>query len=271
MLMITRLLLSLSVALGGYYWIYDPVLAQGVPAARDIAVDSNSKNGSAVGLPATSKTVQKAATRDAVEDAVAKIDGVAVHKTEKPGFSIGALNPFRYIFKPITDVRKEVKNLSHQVNDFNTPLTTMQKPMVGLRQDLVKVQGRMQTLHGDIDGIHHDMRNVEGHIERIDKSLERIAIPVGQLARPVVALQKPVKAVDGQLKALNGDLHEMKDTVGYTTSAIFVAILVLGALVVFGTPVAGLFVYKHRTVIMQKLGQKGTASKTKQPEEAKIS
>lgn len=271
MLMITRLLLSVSVALSGLYCICEPVSAQGAPAVRGIAVEPDSKNGSAVLLPAASRGVQKQATRDAVEDAVAKIDGVGVHKPEKSGFSIGALNPFRYIFKPVTDVRKEVKNLSHQVNDFNTPLTTMQKPMVGLRQDLVKVQGKMQTLHGDINGVHHGMQHVERHIERIDKSLERIAVPVGQLARPVVALQKPVKAVDGQLKSLNGDLHEMKDTLAYTTSAIFVAILVLGALVVFGTPVAGLFVYKHRSVIMQKLGQKGAGPEAKKPDEAKIS
>jgi chromosome segregation ATPase len=266
MLMITRSMISLSVVLSVFVLPQTPGLAQNSKASLQVKDQLQSKTSSV-----SNESLQKAATRDAVEDAVAKIDGVPVRKPEKTGFTISDLNPFKYIFKPITDVRKEVKNLGQQVNDFNTPLTTMQKPMVGLRQDLVEVQGKMQTLHGDIDGVHRGMQHIERHIDRIDTSLGRIAVPVGELAKPVMALQKPVKAVDGQLKALKSDLHEMKDTVTFTTSAIFIAILGLGALVVFGTPVAGLYVLRHKTAIMNKLGQKGPVKEESKAEEVKIS
>ncbi len=271
--MITRVLISIAVAVSGNAIGVTPALAQSPVPNVVNQPQAHSKSDSVSTQPVVERheSLQKAATRDAVEDAVAKIDGVPVRKPEKTGFTIGDLNPFKYIFKPITDVRKEVKNLGQQVNDFNTPLTTMQKPMVGLRQDLVEVQGKMQTLHGDIDGVHRGMQHIERHIDRIDTSLGRIAVPVGELAQPVMALQKPVKAVDGQLKALKSDLHEMKDTVTFTTSAIFIAILGLGALVVFGTPVAGLYVLRHKTAIMNKLGQKGPVKEESRAEEAKIS
>ncbi|MBK9621514.1 MAG: hypothetical protein IPO31_20240 [Candidatus Obscuribacter sp.] len=91
----------------------------------------------------------------------------------------------------------------------------------------------MQTLHGDIDGVHRGMQHIERHIDRIDTSLGRIAVPVGELAKPVMALQKPVKAVDGQLKVPSKVIARDEGHSYIHNFSYFIAILGLGALVIF--------------------------------------
>jgi len=206
----------------------------------------------------TAKQPEKPKMKEVTGEAVGQVDGIKLDKDadkpEKEGFTIGDLNPFKWIFKPVTDTQKEVRKLSKQITKMETPITSLQKPMVGLRQDMVTVSGQMGGIRDGITDVNGKMHDVNGSLGRVEHSLNKIYTPVVKLKEPVVEMAKPVRNMHGNIQTLRSDMHGMKEVVSFTSTAILVAVLGIGALVVIGTPIAGLLVWKHRSTIMRKLG-----------------
>ncbi|MBX9671405.1 MAG: hypothetical protein K2X93_27700 [Candidatus Obscuribacterales bacterium] len=70
----------------------------------------------------------------------------------------------------------------------------------------------------------------------------------------LVAMSGPVKNVNSSIKSLTSDMKGLKETVTFTTTAIFVAVLGIGLLIVVGTPIAGFVVWRNRVSIMKLVG-----------------
>lgn len=222
--------------------------------------------------PAQGKTAEKAPSSEEVKAAagdqaktdqamiegVNKVDGVEVDPKAfegKKGFSVGDLNPIRWIFKPVIDMQERIVHLEKQIMRLEAPIASLQKPMVGLREDMVKVQDQMTVMHSDIGNIHHGMNTVDKRLSHVESQLDKIYTPVAQLKEPVIALQRPVSGVGSQLTTLKTDLKELKNVVSLTTTLILVAVIGVGLLIVIGTPIAALFAWRHRRTIIEKLGE----------------
>ena len=207
--------------------------------------------------PAT-QAMKEAVHKEIKAEAVGEVDGVPLDKKdmkpEKKGFSIGDLNPLKWIFKPITDVRKEVKTLGKQMTQIETPITDLQEPTVGLHQDLVNVQGQVSQVRTGIHGIHNKMGGVDKRLGRMEHKLTQIYQPIAELNDPVRGISEPVKRLHGNMVSITKDLNGTKSVIGSMSSAIIAAVVIIGLLVVVGTPVACLVAWKHRTWLLRKLG-----------------
>src|SRR5262249_8906819 len=121
-------------------------------------------------------------------------------------------------------------------------------------QDLETVHGQIGQLQTGMSGVHHKMIDVDGSLGRVEKQLTRIYDPVVKIKEPVIAMDKPVRNVQSNIDSLTSDLKGLKNTVTFTTTAILVAVLCIGLLIVCGTPLAGFIVWKKRVKIMKMLG-----------------
>lgn len=237
------------------------------PAALALDNPADSSPNTASAQKEMSKSNQSAPATKAMKDtvhkeikaeAVGEVDGVPLDKKdmkpEKKGFSVGDLNPLKWIFKPITDVQKEVKTLGKKMTQIETPITDLQEPTVGLHQDLVNVQGQVSEVRTGIHGIHNKMGGVDKRLGRMEHKLTQIYQPIAELNDPVRGISEPVKRLHGNMVSITTDLNGMKGVVGSMSTAIIVAVVIIGLLVVVGTPVACLVAWKHRTWLLKKIG-----------------
>ena len=101
--------------------------------------------------PERAKEEQRKADKATI-DAINQIDGVHVDEDvfkEDKGFDAGDLNPFKWIFKPITDMQKRVIHLEKQMMRLEGPIAGLQKPMNGLRQDMIGVRKELRGVRKD--------------------------------------------------------------------------------------------------------------------------
>ncbi len=221
------------------------------------AVPSQAGERSTNSFKATQST-KRAVHKEVKAEAIGEVDGVPLDKNaskpEKNGFSIGDLNPLKYIFAPITDVQKEVKTLTKQITEIETPINELQEPMVGLREDMVNVSGQVGQIRTGITGVHKQMNGVDGKLERMEKKLEQIYEPIAELKDPVNGIAVPVNKLHGNITSIMSDMKGINQVVGTTSGAIVLAVVAIGLLVVVGTPIAAMVVWKHRSMILSKLG-----------------
>lgn len=191
-----------------------------------------------------------------------------IMKKQKKGMGLQVLNPFAWLLKPVTDTQKTVIELQKQIVRLEAPIANLQKPMVGLREDMQQVDStmdsvnqKMNTMHGDITKINSGMNSVDRRIAHMERQLGQMYEPIVELKNPVIALKDPVKGVGNQLTTLKSDLKELKQVVSFTTTAILAAVLMVGVLIVVGTPIAAIFVWRHRRWIMQKFGREDVSGK----------
>lgn len=196
----------------------------------------------------------------AMVNAANKIEGVEIDpeifKAEKKGFTLGKLNPTRWIFKPITDIGKQVVHLEKEIMRLQAPIASLQKPMSELRDDMTRVKSEMNDLQTDISGVGGAMGDVDGRLARIESQLGKMYGPVVTLKDPVVALKEPVVGVNQEMTTLKADLKDLKDVVSLTSTLILVAVVAVGILVVVGLPLGTALVWKHRRAIVKKFETK---------------
>ena len=203
------------------------------------------------------KKVEQKKADQAMLKAANEIDGVNIDEStfeEKEGFRWNHLNPFHWIFKPVTDMQKRVIHLEKQMMRLEAPIASLQKPMVGLRKDMVTVENQLDSVDNGMTDVNSHMKNVNSSMKSVETRLSHVERQLDQIYEPVVKLQKPVTSVGSQLTTLKKDLHELKDVVSLTSTLILVAVIAVGFLIAVGTPVAALFAWRHRRFIIEKFG-----------------
>ena len=204
-----------------------------------------------------------------------QIDGVDIDlqkfDAEKDGFDWGKLNPFHWVFKPVTDMQKRVVHLQKQLMRLEGPIANLQKPMIGLREDMTEVHsdlGNVKSKMGKLDesmsGVNSQMGSVDRRLSHVESQLDKMYEPIVALRAPVEELQSPVSNVSSELTTLKTDLKDLKEVVSLTSTLILVAIVAVGLLISVGTPIAALFAYRHRRAIIKAFG-KGEAQAEDDP------
>jgi chromosome segregation ATPase len=233
--------------------------------ARDGTADKKKAEPTKAQVEQAAKKQEK--TDKAMVDAANNINEVEIDpktfEVKKKGFTVGDLNPIKWVFKPVIDMQKQVVHLEKQIMRLEAPIASLQKPMVGLRKDMTQVQEQMGSLREDIGGVHGQMGSVDQRLSRVESQLNKMYGPIVSLKDPVVELKKPVVGVNSELMTLKKDLKELKEVVSVTSTLILVAVVAVGLLIVVGTPIAAMFAWRHRRTIMEKLGE--DTSQKKEP------
>ncbi len=175
---------------------------------------------------------QQEKTDNDMIDGVNQVPGVEVDKEafkEKKGFTVGDLNPFKWIFKPVTSIQEKVVHLEKQIMRLEAPIAGLHKPMLD-------VGSEMQHVQAQIGGVSGDMSSVERRLGHIEEQLDKMYSPIADLKQPIQELSEPITGLQEQL------------------NWILMATYAVGFLVCFGTPIAALFAYTYRYEIMKKLG-----------------
>lgn len=197
-----------------------------------------------------------------VSEDAAPVAEFPVVAPKKKGFTLGDLNPFRWIFKPVTDMDQALGELQGHVGRLEKPISDLPTPMRHLREGLAPMNGQLDGMnanigatHGDLIEINGGMKSVDKRLGHMEKQIQKMYKPIVELKDPVIALRKPLKIVEEKLKILAVDLKDLKDTVQTMTVTIFFTILLIGVFIIFGTPVAAILAWGNRRWLMDKLGK----------------
>lgn len=204
------------------------------------------------------KVKEQKKTDRAMLKAANEVDGVDIDPNkfkEEKGFQLKHLNPFHWVFKPVTDMQARVVHLEKQIMRLEAPIASLQKPMVGLREDMGTVENQMSTIDNSMGHVTGHMEKVNGQMKTVDTRMGHMENQLDKMYEPVVELQGPVTNVSSQLSTLKSDLQELKDVVSLTSTLILVAVIAVGLLVAVGTPIAALFAWRHRKFIIEKFGK----------------
>lgn len=197
----------------------------------------------------------------AVSPDAAPVAEYPVVKPKKKGFTLGDLNPLRWIFKPVTDMDQSLGELQGHVGRLEKPISDLPKPMENLREGLAPMSGQLDGMneniratHSDLKSINSGMKSVDSRLGHMQQQLRKIYKPIVELKDPVIELRKPLKIVEEKLKVLAVDLKDLKDVVQTMTVTIFFTIFLVGVFIIVGSPIAAIVAWGNRKWIMQKLG-----------------
>ena len=182
-----------------------------------------------------------------------EVDEEAFKNEKKKGSFLGNLNPFKWIFKPVTDMQDRLVHLEKNMMRMQAPIAALNPPINGLREDMGAVSKKMKVLHSDVDSIYGGMGTASKKITHIENTLGQMYEPVVTLKKPVQDLAKPVNGMGETLTDLQRDLKELKNTIAFTNAAILIALIGTGLLIMLGTPVAAIIGWRHRHTIADKL------------------
>jgi archaellum component FlaC len=184
------------------------------------------------------------------------VDEQAFKNEKKKGSFLGNLNPFKWIFKPVTDMQDRIVHLEKNMMRMQAPMAALNPPIKGLRQDMTGVSQKMKVLHSDVNSIYGGMGSASKKITHIENTLGQMYEPVVTLKKPVEDLAKPINGMGDTLAELQSDLKELKNTIAFTNAAILIALIGMGLVVMVGTPVAAIIGWRHRHTIADKLDLK---------------
>lgn len=261
------------------------------PGSSEQAVDLNDGKITKEEERQYDQTVQK--TDQFVEkqaDVINKIPGAQVDPDdlkaapiEKKGFSLGDLNPIKWIFSPVIKLQEQVIRLEQEVMKLTGPIAGLQPSMLKLndkmeevrgtmdetRKAMQSVQGSMGSVQQSMGGVRTDMKsmrselgNVGNTMSGIRRDLQVMRHDINSLKRPIVGLRQPIVAlqepldnlsdplstVGARMRNLDKQLGELKALISLVLTAIFVA----AALVAVGTPLAAIIVWRNKNKWLPK-------------------
>lgn len=192
------------------------------------------------------------------------------------------LNPFAWIFRPVTKLQAQTARLEQQVVKLTGPIAALQPSMQSLnnkmgevKDEMGKVEKGMTTVAGGMvdvghgmgrvekrmGGVANEMTQVQNEIKqmRVDirsmrnemlslrKPIAELQQPIASLKAPVHNLAKPVSTIGKRMNSLDQQMHDLKMILNLVLSSIYVA----AAIIAVGTPIAAILVWKHRQQLMK--------------------
>lgn len=226
-----------------------PAMAQAAnnKVTKDLGKNSSELNSHAIPLkPISSK--QKQENSEAAQ-AINKVPGIHIEgkdlqpPAEDP--EIKGFHPIKRLMAPVIRLGKGTVQLQQQVMKLEGPIGGLEPAMNSLSKKLHKVGSRLGTLDKHLVCMEEHIVNLDTQMTGIRKDLGLMEADVEGLSGPLQSVLQPLTNVHGPLEEMTGALSEMK---GMITMALF-AIIALTVDIVFGTPLAAVFIYKHRRKI----------------------
>lgn len=195
---------------------------------------------------------------------------------EKNGFTLGDLNPIKWIFSPVIKLQEQVVRLEQEIMKLTGPIAALQPSMLKLNDKMEEVRGTMDQTRQSMESVQGSMVNVQGDMKSMRSKLDSVGMtmngirsdlqvmrrdinslkkPIVGLRQPIVSLQEPLNnlsdplsTVGTRMRNLDKQLGELKALISLVLTAIFVA----AAIVAIGTPLAAILVWRNKHKLLPK-------------------
>ncbi|MBP6746875.1 hypothetical protein KA344_16675 [bacterium] len=227
--------------------------SQGANTSVTKDLGGNSKGGKselnshAIPLKPISASQKKENTEAA--QAINKVPGVHIEgkdlqpPAEDP--EIKGFHPIKRLMAPVIRLGKGTVQLQQQIMKLEGPIGALEPSMNSLATKMQNVANRLGTLE-------KHLVCMDDHVLDVSKQLNGVRQDLGLMEADVEGLNGPLQSVLQPLTNVKGPLHEMNDVLAEMKGMISMALLAIVALtlgIVFGTPLAAIFIYQHRRKI----------------------
>lgn len=166
-----------------------------------------------------------------------KADDLKETKVKKKGLN---LNPFSWLFRPITRLQEQSVRLEQQMMKLTGPIAALQPGMLRLEKRIVSVEGQTGK-------VQDQMALMQTDISAMRKELTEIKEPIMELKAPIEALHDPIKRIEKPITGVNKDLNELKALLSLVLTSIYIAAVVIA----IGTPLAAILVWRNKHKIFK--------------------
>lgn len=150
------------------------------------------------------------------------------------------LNPFSWLFRPITRLQEQSLRLEQQMMKLTGPIAALQPGMLRLEKRIVSVEGQTGK-------VQDQMALMQTDISAMRRELTEIKEPIMELKAPIVALREPIKRIEKPITGVNEDLNELKALLSLVLTSIYIA----AAVIAIGTPLAAILVWRNKHKIFK--------------------
>lgn len=150
------------------------------------------------------------------------------------------LNPFSWLFRPITRLQEQSLRLEQQMMKLTGPIAALQPGMLRLEKQIVNVESRTEK-------VQNQMAEMQTDISAMRQELTQIKKPIMELKEPIVALRDPLKRIEKPITGVNEDLNELKALLSLVLTSIYIA----AAVIAFGTPVAAILIWRNKSKLLK--------------------
>ncbi|MBP9094877.1 hypothetical protein KBI23_27910 [bacterium] len=193
-------------------------------------------------------SAQKQENREAAQ-AINKVPGIHIEgkdlqpPAEDP--EIKGFHPIKRLMAPVIRLGKGTVQLQQQMMKLEGPMGALEPSMNSLATKLQNVSNRLGTLEKHLVSMDDHVIEVSKQMTGVRQDLSLMEADVEGLNGPLLSLLQPLTNVKGPLHEMNDVLADMK---GMITMSLF-AIIALTLGIVFGTPIAAIFIYQYRRKI----------------------
>lgn len=214
--------------------------------------------GGSVGAAGNSSELNKHSIPLKPVNATQKQENVeAAHAINKvPGINISAkdlqppaedpeikgFHPIKRLLSPVIRLGKGVVQLQQQVMKLEGPIGALEPSMGSLTVKMHNVGNRLGTLDTHLVCMEDKMIKLDGQMKGIRSDLSQMSSDVQGLHGPLQSVLQPLTNVKGPLHEMNEVLGDMNSMITWALAAIVT--LTLG--IVFGTPLAGIYIFANR-------------------------
>jgi hypothetical protein len=178
--------------------------------------------------------------------AINKVPGVNVKASdlqppaEDP--EITGFHPIKRLLSPVIRLGKGTVQLQQQVMKLEGPIGALEPAMGSLTVKMHNVGNRLGSLDTHVVCMEDKMVKLDGQMKGIRSDLSHMASDVQGLHGPLQSVLQPLTNVKGPLHEMNEVLGDMNSMITWALAAIVT--LTLG--IVFGTPLAAIYIYANR-------------------------
>lgn len=209
--------------------------------------DNSEVNSHAIPLRPVS-SAQKQENKEAAQ-AINKVPGMHLEgKDLQPpaeDAEIKGFHPIKRLMAPVIRLGKGTVQLQQQMLKLEGPMGAIEPSMNSLGTKLQNVSNRLGTLEKHLVCMDDHIVDVSKQMVGVRQDLSLMEADVEGLNGPLLSLLQPLTNVKGPLHEMNDVLADMK---GMITMSLF-AIIALTLGIVFGTPIAAIFIYQYRRKI----------------------
>jgi peptidoglycan hydrolase CwlO-like protein len=169
---------------------------------------------------------------------------------------IRGFHPIKKMLQPIERLEKNSVQLEQQIMKLEGPIAGLQEPMLGLQKRMGSVEQRMLGVQEEIsvvgsraDQVSSKIANISEQVSGVRNDLSDMRQRITNLSGPIKALQQPLVDVAQPLGMVNSELEKLAALI---TSILF-AIVIAASVIVVGTPIAAILVYRNRHKLIPNL------------------
>jgi len=214
-------------------------------ATKDLGgANASDTNKNAIPLKPISAKKQK--QNDEAANAINKVPGINIQgkdlqpPAEDP--EIKGFHPIKRLMAPVIRLGKGAVEMQQDMMKLSGPVGALEPAMGSLQVKLQHVADRIHTLDGHLV-------NMDCHVTKVSEQMIGVKEELGEMKDDVRGLQKPLSSLLGPLGSVDAPLVEVKSVLAdihtmMTVVLLGITVLTLG--IIFGTPLAALYVYAHR-------------------------